>query len=60
VDPGPRPVHPAPHGLTEKIGSLDTAACPPCHLAIVVGGTGAEYALKTVNYASAVKLQFLY
>jgi fumarate hydratase class I len=33
--------------LEEKIRSLGTAACPPYHLAIVVGGTSAEYALKT-------------
>ena len=39
--------------LTEKIGSLGTAACPPYHLAIVIGGTSAEYALKTAKYASA-------
>jgi fumarate hydratase, class I len=39
--------------LDEKIRSLGTAACPPYHLAIVVGGTSAEYALKTAKYASA-------
>jgi len=39
--------------LEEKIRSLGTAACPPYHLAIVVGGTSAEYALKTAKYASA-------
>src|SRR5262245_21566876 len=45
--------------LTEKIGSLGTAACPPYHLAIVVGGTSAEYALKTAKYASARYLDTL-
>ncbi len=39
--------------LEEKIRSLGTAACPPYHLAIVVGGTSAEYALKTAKFASA-------
>jgi len=39
--------------LEEKIRSLGTSACPPYHLAIVVGGTSAEYALKTAKYASA-------
>jgi fumarate hydratase class I len=39
--------------LDEKIRALGTAACPPYHLAIVVGGTSAEYALKTAKYASA-------
>jgi fumarate hydratase class I len=39
--------------LEAKIRSLGTAACPPYHLAIVVGGTSAEYALKTAKYASA-------
>jgi fumarate hydratase class I len=33
--------------------ALGTAACPPYHLAIVVGGTSAEYALKTAKLASA-------
>ena len=39
--------------LAEKIRSLGTAACPPYHLAVVIGGTSAEYALKTAKYASA-------
>lgn len=39
--------------LEEKIRSLGTSACPPYHLAIVVGGTSAEFALKTAKYASA-------
>ena len=37
----------------EKIKTLGTSACPPYHLAIVVGGTSAEMNLKTVKYASA-------
>jgi fumarate hydratase class I len=47
------------HFLDEKIRSLGTAACPPYHLAIVVGGTSAEYALKTAKYASAKYLDSL-
>jgi fumarate hydratase class I len=39
--------------LEEKIRSLGTAACPPYHLAIVIGGTSAEFCLKTAKYASA-------
>ncbi|AKQ66939.1 Fumarate hydratase class I [Myxococcus hansupus] len=42
-----------------KIRALGTAACPPYHLAIVVGGTSAEYALKTAKYASARYLDSL-
>jgi fumarate hydratase, class I len=38
--------------LTEKMKSLGTAACPPYHIAIVVGGTSAEACLKTVKLAS--------
>jgi fumarate hydratase class I len=45
--------------LAEKIRSIGTAACPPYHLAIVVGGTSAEYALKTAKYASAKYLDAL-
>jgi fumarate hydratase class I len=45
--------------LDEKLRSLGTAACPPYHLAIVVGGTSAEYALKTAKYASAKYLDNL-
>src|SRR5262249_53252589 len=45
--------------LDEKLRSLGTAACPPYHLAIVVGGTSAEYALKTAKYASAKYLDSL-
>jgi fumarate hydratase class I len=39
--------------VDEKVRSLGTAACPPYHLVIVVGGTSAETTLKTVKLASA-------
>jgi fumarate hydratase, class I len=39
--------------LVEKMKSLGTAACPPYHLAFVIGGTSAEACLKTVKLASA-------
>ncbi|EHR50507.1 hydro-lyase family enzyme, Fe-S type, tartrate/fumarate subfamily [Saccharomonospora marina XMU15] len=39
--------------LDEKLRSLGTAACPPYHLAIVVGGMSAEYNLKVAKLASA-------
>lgn len=45
--------------LDEKLRSLGTAACPPYHLAIVIGGTSAELALKTAKYASAKYLDEL-
>ena len=45
--------------LDEKLRALGTAACPPYHLAIVVGGTSAEFALKTAKYASAKYLDTL-
>jgi fumarate hydratase class I len=45
--------------LDEKIRSLGTAACPPYHLAVVIGGTSAEYCLKTAKYASAKYLDGL-
>ena len=45
--------------LDEKLRSLGTAACPPYHLAIVIGGTSAEFALKTAKYASAKYLDGL-
>ena len=38
--------------LDEKIRTLGTAACPPYHLAVVIGGTSAELNLKTVKLAS--------
>ncbi len=39
--------------LRENIAKLGTAACPPYHLAVVIGGTSAEQNLKTVKLASA-------
>ncbi len=45
--------------LEKNLKSLGTAACPPYHLAIVIGGTSAEYALKTAKYASARYLDTL-
>ena len=45
--------------LDEKIRTLGTAACPPYHLAIVVGGTSAEFNLKTVKLASTKYLDNL-
>lgn len=38
--------------VKEALGSLGTAACPPYHLALVIGGTSAEMNLKTVKLAS--------
>ncbi|CAB4771218.1 unannotated protein [freshwater metagenome] len=45
--------------IDEKIRTLGTAACPPYHLGIAVGGTSAEYALKTAKLASARYLDSL-
>ncbi len=45
--------------LDAKMRTLGTAACPPYHLAVVVGGTSAEYALKVAKYASAHYLDTL-
>ena len=45
--------------LDEKVRTLGTAACPPYHLAIVVGGTSAEMNLKTVKLASCHYLDSL-
>jgi fumarate hydratase, class I len=45
--------------LEEKLRLIGTAACPPYHLAIVIGGTSAEYALKTAKLASAKYLDGL-
>ncbi len=39
--------------VKEKIRDLGTSACPPYHLALVIGGTSAEMTLKTVKLASA-------
>lgn len=38
--------------MEEKIKSLGTAACPPYHLAVAIGGLSAELTLKTVKMAS--------
>jgi fumarate hydratase class I len=45
--------------LDEKIRMLGTAACPPYHLAVVIGGTSAEHSLKTAKLASARYLDSL-
>jgi len=45
--------------LDEKLRSLGTAACPPYHLAIVVGGMSAEFTLKVAKLASARHLDSL-
>ncbi|HWM82897.1 MAG TPA: fumarate hydratase [Pseudolabrys sp.] len=45
--------------LKEKVMTLGTAACPPYHLAIVIGGTSAEMTLKTVKLASTKYLDNL-
>ncbi len=45
--------------MTEKMKTLGTAACPPYHLAFVIGGTSAEMTLKTVKLASAGYLDHL-
>jgi fumarate hydratase class I len=45
--------------VDQKIRSLGTAACPPYHLALVIGGTSAEMTLKTVKLASCRALDTL-
>src|SRR6202043_4092218 len=45
--------------LDDKIRTLGTAACPPYHLAVVIGGTSAEMNLKTVKLASCRYLDAL-
>ena len=45
--------------LDEKLRTLGTAACPPYHLAIVLGGTSAEFALDTAKLASTRYLDAL-
>jgi fumarate hydratase class I len=45
--------------LKEKVLTLGTAACPPYHLAIVIGGTSAELTMKTVKLASCHYLDAL-
>ncbi len=45
--------------LDEKLRLLGTSACPPYHLAVVIGGTSAEFALETAKLASARYLDTL-
>jgi len=45
--------------VKDAIVNLGTAACPPYHLAIVIGGTSAEYTMKTVKMASIKALDNL-
>ncbi len=45
--------------LTEKMATLGTAACPPYHLAFVIGGTSAESTMKVVKLASTKYLDTL-
>ena len=45
--------------LFEKMKTLGTAACPPYHLAVVIGGTSAEYAVETAKLASTKYLDSL-
>jgi fumarate hydratase class I len=45
--------------LDEKLRSIGTAACPPYHLAIIIGGTSAEHAVKTSKLASTKYLDSL-
>ncbi len=45
--------------LDEKLRSLGTAACPPYHLAVVIGGTSAEFAVETAKLASTRYLDTL-
>src|SRR5947209_5798958 len=45
--------------IAEKITTLGTAACPPYHLAVVLGGTSAEYALEVAKLASTRYLDAL-
>ena len=45
--------------MDKELRTLGTAACPPYHLAVVIGGTSAEYTLKAAKYASAHYLDTL-
>ncbi|MEN8158873.1 MAG: fumarate hydratase [Myxococcota bacterium] len=45
--------------LDQKLRTIGTAACPPYHLAIVIGGTSSEFTLKTVKLASCRTLDAL-
>ena len=48
-----------PQFINDKIKTLGTAACPPYHLAVVIGGTSAEMALETAKLASTHYLDAL-
>ena len=48
-----------PRWVASKLASLGTAACPPYHLALVIGGTSAEMTMKTLTLASAGYLDSL-
>jgi len=48
-----------PEWIAEKLLTLGTAACPPYHLALVIGGTSAETTMKTLKLASAHYLDHL-
>jgi fumarate hydratase class I len=48
-----------PQWIAGKLGSLGTAACPPYHLALVIGGTSAEATMKTLKLATAGYLDTL-
>ena len=48
-----------PKWITQKLATLGTAACPPYHLALVIGGTSAESTMKTLKLASAGYLDAL-
>ena len=43
--------------LTEKVQTLGTSACPPYHLAVVIGGLSAEQCLKTVDIDVLQKIE---
>lgn len=45
--------------VMEKLGDLGTAACPPYHIALVIGGTSAETTMKMVKMASCGELDYL-
>jgi len=45
--------------IIDKVNNLGTAACPPYHIAVVIGGTSAEMTLKTVKLASTGYLDHL-
>ena len=48
-----------PQWVASKLASLGTAACPPYHLALIIGGTSAEMTMKTLTLASAGYLDSL-